>query len=490
VFMNKTAAAFRKSIRKGLLILTLSAVCVIPVSSLAFAADTPTAPTAIVDDVFKLLQDNHVSGVNPQKLSDDAIEGMIKGLNDPYTVYFNPKQWADFQNALEQNYVGIGVRLSTDDQGVYITEVFKGSPAASAGVQVGDYITAVNGKKMKGIKVDALIQSVLGQENTSVTITITRDHKDIDLTMLRKQIQLPVVSGKKFADGIGYIELSSFSSDADELFAAKLKELQLANIKSLIIDLRNNGGGLLDTAANIAKLFIKDGVLIHTSDRNHIDNPITLKGGASVDFPVYVLVNENSASASEVLSGALQDYKLATIIGSQSFGKGSVQSIFPLSNGGVVKVTIEEYLTPKNHKVNKVGITPDIEALGSIPQLLTAIQTAGTHDLKLTHDRNEITINQTAFPGSYYTVRTVGKKIFVPSRILAAMIQGTITWNGSTKAVQITQALNKGVFPVTSGGILMDKGTTYLDLESFSRKFPQLLWSMDKDLLTLQVKGN
>jgi carboxyl-terminal processing protease len=487
--MKTTATSIRKSIRKGLLILTLSAVCILPVTSLAYAADNTTAPTAIVDDVFKLLQDNHVSGVNPQKLSNDAIEGMIKGLNDPYTVYFNPKQWTDFQHALEQNYVGIGVRLNTDDQGIYITEVFKGSPAASAGVLVGDYITGVNGKKMKGVKVDALISSVLGEENTNVTITVTRNYKDIDLTMVRKQIQLPVVTSIQFADGTGYIGLSSFSSDADELFAAKLKEFKLNNIKSLIIDLRNNGGGLLDTAANIAKLFIKEGVLIHTSDRNHIDNPITLQGGTSVDFPVYVLVNENSASASEVLAGALQDYNLATIIGAKSFGKGSVQSIFPLSNGGVVKVTIEEYLTPKNHKVNKVGITPDIEALGSVPQLLTAFQAAGTHNLKLTHDRNEITINQQAFTGNYYTVRTVGKKTYVPSRVLAAMIQGSITWNSSTKAVQITQAQKKEVFTVLSEGTLMDKGTTYLDLESFSRKFPQLLWSKDKDLLTLQVKG-
>jgi carboxyl-terminal processing protease len=488
--MNTNVTSIRKSIRRGLLILSLSTVCILPVTSLAYAAGSTTAPTAIVDDVFKLLQDNHVSGVNPQKLSDNAIEGMIKGLNDPYTVYFNPKQWTEFQHALEQNYVGIGVRLSTDEQGVYITEVFAGSPAASAGVLVGDYITGVNGKKMKDVKVDALIDSVLGEENTNVTITLTRNHKDIDLTMPRKAIQLPVVTSKQFSDGTGYIELSSFSSDADELFAAKLKELKLNQLKSLIIDLRNNGGGLLDTAANIAKLFIKDGVLIHTSDRNHIDNPIMLQGGTSVDFPVYVLVNENSASASEVLAGALQDYKLATVIGSKSFGKGSVQSIFPLSNGGVVKVTIEEYLTPKNHKVNKVGITPDIEALGSVPQLLTALQTAGTHNLKLTHDRNQITINEQTFSGDYYTVRTVGKKIYVPSRILAAMIQGTITWNGSTKAVQISQAQKKEVFTLSSQGTLIDRGTTYLDLESFSRKFPKLLWSMDKDLLTLQVKGN
>jgi carboxyl-terminal processing protease len=486
---HSTKAMLKKSLRKSLLILTLSTIGCLPMLSIASAADS-AAPTAIVDDVFKLLQDNHVSGITPQKLSDNAIKGMVEGLNDPYTVYFTPKEWAGFESALEQNYVGIGVRLNSDDQGVYITEIFKGSPAETAGIKVGDYITGVDGKTMKNVTVDKLIDSVLGEENTNVTITVARNHKELNLTMLRKKINLPVVISKQFEDGTGYIQLSSFSSDADELFAAKLKELQQNHIHSLVIDLRDNGGGLLDTASNIAKLFIKEGVLIHTNDRNHIDTPVNLKGGASIDFPVYVLVNENSASASEVLTGALQDYKLATVIGTKSFGKGSVQSIFPLSNGGVLKVTIEEYLTPLNHKVNKVGITPDIESLGGVPQLITAFQTAGMQAIKLTRNNNEITINKQVFAGENYTIRTVKNKIYVPSRVLAAMIQGKITWNSTAKAVEIS-ALNKnGVFPVASEGTLIEKGTTYIDLSSFSQKFPQLQWSMEKDLLTLQVKGN
>jgi carboxyl-terminal processing protease len=167
-----------------------------------------------------------------------------------------------------------------------------------------------------------------------------------------------------------------------------------------------------------------------------------------------------------------------------------VQSIFPLSNGGVLKVTIEEYLTSKNHKVNKVGITPDIESLGKVPQLITALQSAGMHDLNVTRDNNEITINQQAFAGENYSIRTVNHKVFVPSRVLAAMIQGAITWDANTKAVQIVAAQKNAVFPVSSEGILFDKGTTYLDLVSFSQKFPQLQWSMEKDLLTLHVKGN
>jgi carboxyl-terminal processing protease len=291
-------------------------------------------------------------------------------------------------------------------------------------------------------------------------------------------------------DGTGYIKLSSFSSEADELFAAKLQELKLKPIQSLVIDLRDNGGGLLDTATNIAKLFIKEGVLIHTNDRNHIDTPINLQGGSSVDFPVFVLMNENSASASEVLAGALQDYKKATIIGTKSYGKGSVQSIFPLSNGGVLKVTIEEYLTPNNHKVNKVGITPDIESLGDIPQLLTALQAAGTHSFKLTHNHNEITLNDQVLTGENYTVRTLGNKTYVPSRVLAALIEGSVSWNGTSKEIQISASDKKEVFAISPEGALIEKGTTYLELNNFSSKFPQLHWSMEKDLLTLEVKGN
>lgn len=487
MFHHITKAKLQKSMRKGLLILTLSTIGCLPLLSIASAENA--APTAITDEVFKLLQDNHVSSTSPEKLNDDAIKGMIAGLNDPYTVYFTPKEWAGFESSLEQNYVGIGVRLNSDAQGVYITEIFKGSPAEATGVKIGDYITSVNGKTMKNLSVDKLIDNVLGEENSNVSITVTRNKKEINLTMPRKKINLPVVTSKQFADGTGYIQLTSFSTDADELFAAQLKKMQNDHITSLIIDLRNNGGGLLDTASNIAKLFIKEGILIHTNDRNHIDTPIQLQGGASVDFPVYVLVNENSASASEVLTGALQDYKIATVIGTQSFGKGSVQSIFPLSNGGVLKVTIEEYLTSLNHKVNKVGIKPDIEALGSLPQLITALQTAGMHNIKLTQDKNKLTINQQVFEGEYFATQTVNNKIFVPSRILAAMIQGKLTWNAATKAVQISAANKDELFPVSSPGTLVEKGTTYFELASFSQKFPQLQWSLEKDLLTLQVKG-
>lgn len=485
---HTTKAKIQKSLQKSLLILTLSTVGCLPILSIA-NAETNATPTAITDEVFKLLQANHVSSTSPEKLNDDAIKGMIAGLNDPYTVYFTAKEWAGFESSLEQNYVGIGVRLNTDAQGVYITEIFKGSPAETAGVQIGDYITGVNGKTMKNVSVIKLIDSVLGEENTNVNITVTRNNKEINLTLLRKRINLPVVTSKQFADGTGYIRLTSFSADADELFAAQLKVLQNNHIHSLIIDLRDNGGGLLDTASNIAKLFIKDGILIHTNDRNHIDSPIKLQGGASVDFPVYVLVNENSASASEVLTGALQDYKIATVIGTQSFGKGSVQSIFPLSNGGYLKVTIEEYLTSLNHKVNKVGIKPDIEALGSIPQLITALQTSGMHTIKLTRDKNEITVNQEDFAGEYFSTQTVNNKTYVPSRILAAMIEGKLSWNAVTKAVQISAANKNEVFAVTAPGTLVVKGTTYFELASFSKKFPQLQWSLDKDLLTLQVKG-
>lgn len=477
-----------KFLRKNMLFLILLVIACLPYLTSVGAADT-TKPTSVVDNVFKLLQDNHVSGITAEKLSENAIKGMVAGLDDPYTAYFTPKEWASFESSLEQNYVGIGVRLNSDTQGVFITEIFKDSPAEAAGIEIGDYIIAVEGKSTKGLTIDNLIELVLGEENTKVIITVLRANKEVKLTMPRKKINLPIVIGKQLEDGTGYIQLTSFSSEADDLFAAKLKELQQNKIDSLVIDLRNNGGGLLDTASNIAKLFIKDGVLIHTNDRDHIDHPVNLKGGSSVDFPVYILLNQHSASASEVLAGALQDYGLATVIGTQSFGKGSVQSIFPLSNGGVLKVTIEEYLTPKNHKVNEVGITPNIESLGGVPQLITALKTAGLKDIKLTRNNNEISINKHTFSGESYLIQTVNNKTYVPSRVLAAMIEGKITWDLAAKAVKITTDKKSEVFPTSSTGTLFLKGTTYLELTSFSAKFPQLQWSMDKELLTLQVKG-
>ncbi|HEY0828420.1 MAG TPA: S41 family peptidase, partial [Bacilli bacterium] len=332
-------------IKKFISYFTLSVVLV----SLLILPYTVTAADTIsshveVDEIFGLIKNNHVSGISESKLADAAIEGMLSALDDPYTQYFNKNEWEAFADSLERNYVGVGIRVGEDGSGFYVAEVFPNSPAQLAGILKGDYIISADGVLMKGKTITELVSMISGPAGTTVKVTIAREQKSITFTMKRQKITIPNVTNKTFSEGTGYIRISSFSSDADEAFTAQLEEMKKSGMNSLVVDLRDNPGGYLDTTANMAKHFIKEGTLIHTKDRDSIDNPVKVIGGTPLTIPIVVLVNGNSASASEVLTGFLQDYNLAKVVGTLTYGKGSVQNIFPLSNGGALKITIQEYL--------------------------------------------------------------------------------------------------------------------------------------------------
>lgn len=451
-------------------------------------ADAINKVDAQVKEVLQLLEQNHVSKPDAEQLKDAAIRGMIQQLNDPYTQYFSADEWKSFQNSLENNYVGIGVRVGEDSEGFYAAEVFPNSPAEGQGLKRGDYITAVGGKSVKGMKVDDLTGAIKGKEGTSVSITVRSGTASREVTLQRKTIQIPIVTAK-MVGRIGYLDLSTFSENADELFAERLKEFKMKGMTALIVDLRDNGGGYLDSATNIGKHFIREGAFIHTKDRNGTDNPIQITNGEQLGIPVFMLVNGNSASASEVLTGALQDYKAAKVIGTKTFGKGSVQSLVPLSAGGVLKVTIQEYLTPKQHKVNKVGITPDIEVKGDAAQLLTALNAAGLTSLDVAMDSKALTVNGVDFPDTF-PVLSEENKLYVPSRVLAAMVQGQLAWNGSARGLDIASGAVKKTFATEADGLKTAKdGTTYIDLQRFQASFPQFSWSGDAKRIELHFKS-
>lgn len=465
--------------------LMLAGLLLTPYAAPAAAADDSAAKAPAMNEVLDLLQRLHVSGTDQKALEASAIKGMIDSLGDPYTQYMTADEWNSFQSSLEQNYVGIGVRLEQDEQGYFIVEVFPGSSAAAAGLQPNDYIVAVDGKSYEGKALTDLTKAVMGEENTQVTITIKRGGAPQDVKMTRKRVELPTVDSKLFAGGIGYIKVDTFSSDADEKFAAQLEELEKSSLTALIVDLRGNPGGLLDTATNIAKKFIPEGVLIHTSDRNRVDQPIKLQGGGKVPFPVTVLVDSGSASASEVLTGALQDYGAARIVGTVTYGKGSVQTIYPITGGGMLKVTIEEYLTPKMRKVNKVGIKPDVEVEGAIPQTVKALRLSGASDVAVRQTKGGVTINDVAFFTPLPIVRE-GGRLFAPTRVLAALVDGDIAWNAELRAVDIKTPAVSASYAVGDSDVRMVNGVTYVALDAFATKFARFTWSDDGELATLR----
>ncbi|NHN30770.1 S41 family peptidase [Paenibacillus agricola] len=456
----------------------------------AFAAEVKVevnnAASTRILEALNLLENNHVSGPSKQNLSDAAIKAMVQSLGDPYTVYFTPEELKQFQGSVENNYVGIGIRVTEQPEGVYVMEVFDG-PAGKAGVKVGDRIIAVNGESVSGLPVDDMIKKILGPENSEVSVTVQRGEESLAMSMTRQQIQLPVVIHKRFDPGVGYLQVTTFSSEADEVFASQLAELKSQGINSLILDLRDNPGGLLDTAINMAKLFVKEGILIHTKDKDNVDEPVTFSNGTTQPFPLYILVNEYSASASEVLTGALQDYNAVTkVIGMKTYGKGSVQQVVPMSSGGAMKITIEEYLTPKLRKVNKVGISPDVEVDGELPQLVTALHEAGIAQLNVTASTTGITVNGIAVADGFKVIREDGQ-VYVPSRVLSSLLGGNISWNEDNQAIEVSAYSHIEAYSVASGDLLLRDGFGYVNVDQFAKSYPQLSWTDNGQQLVLSA---
>jgi len=471
-------------------LLLSAAVAVAALPAAAYAEDTSASediPGTQLYEVLRILQQNHVSGTSEEKLVDSAIQGMIGSLNDPYTVFMNKDQYQQFNDSLEQHFVGIGIRISADGEGVYIAEVIPNSPAEAAGLKADDYIAAVDGAGADKLTPDQLIDKIVGKAGSSVNLTVKRAGQTLDFKVVRQAIDLPAVTSRLFDGGAGYIALSSFSDQADEQFAAQLNLLKSKGIQSLVVDLRDNGGGILDTALNIAKLFIKEGTLIHTKDRDGKDEPVTFSGGQTVPFPVTVLVNENSASASEVLTGALQDYRVAKVVGTKTYGKGSVQTIYQLAGDAVLKVTIEEYLTPKLRTVNKVGIQPDVEVEGSLPQLITALRQGkapGVLTLKI--NKHDVLLNNAEFTETVPVIRR-NSDVFVPSRVAAALLGAQVKWDGKLQAVELSLPQGTDSFTASDGSLINEDGTTYLSLARLQSRYSQLRGSDDGNQVSLQV---
>ena len=316
----------------------------------------------LVDELY-LFEDQ----IEPDKGEAGVYQGFIFGLNDPYAAYYTPEELASFMDETKGTYCGIGAMVSQDvrTQISTIVRVFEGSPAEEAGILPGDVIYKVDGELMAGVDLTLLVNNyVKGEEGSQVAITVYREDSGeyVDLTVTRRFIDVQTVSGKMLEDKIGYISVIEFDEVTAKQFKDKIEELRGQGMERLIIDLRDNPGGELNTVVSMADYLIEDGGRILTiSDKYGNEEIYKAEDGHSLDMPMVVLVNENSASASEVLTGALKDYDAATIVGTQTFGKGIVQSLIPLSDGSAVKLTTSHYYTPGGLDIHGKGISPDVE---------------------------------------------------------------------------------------------------------------------------------
>jgi len=300
---------------------------------------------------------------NKIKTADDAkvaTDTMLASLNDPYSRFMSKEEFAKQNNSISSKISGIGVSIINDSGKIRIINVIDQAPAQFAGLKSGDIITAVDGKKVSGLSLAEVSNLVKGLPNTIVTIEIQRRTEKIEKKIIRKEITIKTVKSTNYKD-IGYIQISSFiSSSTPNEFLEALENT--INTKGLIIDLRGNSGGLLSNAVFIANLFINKGRLVSIVGRNGYRHDIDAqRTDVNINKPIVILVDETSASASEILSGALKDYHKAKLVGTRTFGKGMVQKIIPMPNETGLNLTIAKYLTPAGHDINKKGISPDVE---------------------------------------------------------------------------------------------------------------------------------
>ena len=345
----------------------------------ALASDTSNDITVSLEKYKEIIDKYYLGDVDEDKLKEGAIKGYIEGLNDPYTEYISKEDMKDYMQETLGNYVGIGIYMTADQKldKVKVLSPIKESPAEKAGIEPGDIIVSVNGKTYKASEMSTMANDIKGEEGTEVEITILRGTETKEFKVKREKIKVNPVEGKVLDNNIGYIKFTSFDETTADDFKNKYEELKKSNIKSLIIDLRNNGGGLVDQALKIADYITeKDSVLLYEVDKNGKEEVKKSENDPIISEAIIILTNENTASASEILAGALKDLGKATIVGTKTYGKGVIQQILTVKDGSGIKLTVEEYQTPNRNKINKIGIEPnetvelpsDVESVLNVPE--------------------------------------------------------------------------------------------------------------------------
>lgn len=318
-----------------------------------------------VEKIYDNLLSKYYGEIDKQTLSDAAIKGMIEALNDPYSTYIGAENTDDFDEQIYGYYVGVGTEITLNDENQFeVTNIFENTPATDANIELHDIVVKVNNEDISGKTVSDIGKLIQGEIGTNVTLTLRRDEAEFDVTITRDRIDLISVTSQIFEKDdkrIGYIKVTNFASNTFNQFQTALNELEENDIESLIIDVRDNLGGQLEVATQIASLFLTKDKVVYQLNTNGIIQPIYSTGPGSFQKPITVLINGATASASEVLAIALQESADATVIGTTSYGKGTIQESYKLSTGATIKFTVQEWLSPNGNTVNEVGVKPDIE---------------------------------------------------------------------------------------------------------------------------------
>jgi carboxyl-terminal processing protease len=323
-------------------------------------APSTTDAGALVDQVRGIIRADALVPSSDDSMTTNAIDGMLRSLDDTHSAYYTPKEYAEFQQGQTGQFYGIGVTVSLDASGQpTLGQVFDNTPASRAGLKAGDVVTSVNGVTRKWTDIQQFVDLVRGPKGTSVTLAIKRGAAaPFTVTIVRDKVVVPNTETKTFGT-VGYVRLFSFNDNAAADVQKAIAAFDAKGIKGYVLDLRENPGGLVDQAVALTSLFVDSGVVVRIDERGKPEVAIDAQGTKMTGKPLVLLVDANSASASEIVTGALKDYGRATIVGTRTYGKGSVQTVLPLDNGGALKLTTAHYLTPLKRVIDKIGVTPD-----------------------------------------------------------------------------------------------------------------------------------
>ena len=335
-------------------------------SSVAFTKNDLYEKIDLFSEVLENIKKEYVDEINQSEVMDSAINGVLQSL-DPYSAYMSPELFKEMQTDTKGEFGGLGIEIGMEAGVVKVISPIDDTPAAKAGIKAGDYIVKIGSEQVQGKSLLEAVKLMRGPVGTSIDLTIRRKNvkKPLEFRIMRKIIQVRSVNSKIIGKekNLGYIRLKSFNENSDKQFLKSVKNLETkSKIKGYVLDLRNNPGGLLTQAINITDFFLNDGEIVSTKGRKISETRkfFARKGDEIKGKPIVVLINNGSASASEIFAGALKDHKRAIILGENSYGKGSVQSIIPLKNGGGMRLTISKYYLPSGKSISEVGVTPDI----------------------------------------------------------------------------------------------------------------------------------
>lgn len=338
------------------------------------SGDGTTGIESALASIRSILEERYIGELDDEQMLEMAIKGYVAGVGDEYTVYYTPEEMEEEYSEAMGNYVGIGIYMvvNYEEGTITVVEPMEGSPAEEAGMQAGDLITKVNGQEITVENVREMSNAIKGEEGTTVKLEIQRENETKEVEVERRRIEVSHINSEMLENNIAYIQIADFDGGTAEEFRENYETLKAQGATSLIIDIRNNGGGVVDEAIDILEMICeKDSTLLIETDKAGNETITKAEKNPIIDVPIVVLVNGNSASASEILAGALKDNNKATIIGTTTYGKGVIQSLMRLTDGSGLKVTTEEYCTPNRNKINEIGIEPDI--IVELPEDITEL---------------------------------------------------------------------------------------------------------------------